>query len=67
MFNCHATSTQKGDPSEAQAIKDLLVSANPQLVEGQEKDPFTPVISANKGNLGHLVAGAALTESAIAI
>jgi len=25
MFNCHATSTQKGDPSEAQAIKDLLI------------------------------------------
>ena len=65
MFNCHATSTPKGDASEANCIKDILGLANRN--DGQETNPKYTVITANKGNIGHMVAGAALTESIFAI
>lgn len=54
MFNCHATSTPKGDASEAACIKEIV---------GKQR----PLITANKGNIGHMVAGAAITESLFAI
>ena len=56
LFNCHATSTPKGDASEAACIK--------KVVQGKNEHAF---ITANKGNIGHMVAGAALTESIFAI
>jgi len=65
MFNCHATGTPKGDASEANCIKDILSKAKRN--DGQETNPKYTVISANKGNIGHMVAGAALTESIFAI
>ena len=52
MFSCHATSTPKGDASEAECISKINSKA---------------LITATKGNVGHMVAGAALTESAFAI
>ena len=65
MFNCHATSTPKGDASEANCIKEILSKA--KRIEGQESNPKYTVISANKGNIGHMVAGAAMTESIFAM
>ena len=56
VFNCHATSTPKGDASEAACIK--------QVVQGKCEQAL---ITANKGNIGHMVAGAGLTESIFAI
>jgi 3-oxoacyl-[acyl-carrier-protein] synthase II len=54
MFNCHATSTPKGDASEAACIKELIQKNR-------------ALITANKGNVGHMVAGAAITESLFAM
>ena len=54
MFNCHATSTPKGDASEAACIKELIKKNR-------------ALITANKGNVGHMVAGAAITESLFAM
>ena len=65
LFNCHATSTPKGDASEAECIKEVLSQIPHQ--PSDTKSPLSAVIMANKGNLGHMVAGAALTESIFAI
>jgi hypothetical protein len=37
------------------------------IISGQTRNPMNAIITANKGNLGHMVAGAALTECAFAI
>lgn len=65
LINCHATSTPKGDASEAEAIRLLLQRA--VKTSDQAKDPKSALITANKGHVGHMVAGAGLTESAFAI
>lgn len=52
VFNCHATSTPKGDLSEAQCIKAITDKA---------------VITANKGNIGHGVAAACAMETSLAL
>ena len=57
MFNCHATSTIKGDASEAACIKELI----------QKQVKQNTLITANKGNIGHMVAGAGITESLFAM
>ena len=59
-MNSHATSTPKGDIAEAQSIKELLLS-------DKDSDISRPTISANKGNIGHLVSAAAVVESIFAI
>jgi 3-oxoacyl-(acyl-carrier-protein) synthase len=66
MFNCHATSTPKGDASEASCIKSILFDKAIKI-EGQSSNPKYTAITANKGNIGHMVAGAAITESIFAM
>ena len=54
LFNCHATSTPLGDASEAEAIFKLI---------GDKDISKRAIITALKGNLGHMGAGAAIAES----
>lgn len=58
LFNCHATSTPKGDASEAEAIHKLI---------GENEASKGAIITALKGNLGHMGAGAAIAESILAM
>merc|ERR1740139_36985 len=76
-FNCHATSTPKGDQAESNTIKSILAAerdfdkfremAPEEIVEitGNSTD-LKPVITAIKGHVGHLVAGAGPFEAAMA-
>jgi len=68
LFNCHATSTPKGDASEAQCIKEILERAPKNQDDQGNANPLRDtIVSANKGNTAHLVCGAATTESIFAI
>ena len=50
--NAHATSTPLGDPAEAQAINSIF--------------PHFPIVTSNKGAIGHMLGGAGSTEAAFA-
>jgi 3-oxoacyl-(acyl-carrier-protein) synthase len=72
-FNCHATSTPKGDASEAKCIASILAIKDISNIKAQEislitSKPLTrPIILANKSNLGHGVAAACAWESIMAM
>jgi 3-oxoacyl-(acyl-carrier-protein) synthase len=73
VFNCHATSTQKGDASEAKCMSSILAVENINTISAKsiselKTPPLTqPLITANKSNLGHGVAAACAWESVLAM
>lgn len=82
LFNCHARSTSVGDKAEALAIKSMLaagqkygdlakyLSLTPEEIVECVNDNLPkvqPIITCQKGNMGHTVAAAAVVESVISI
>ncbi len=64
LVNCHATSTPRGDAAEMNAIRRLLNLIKEGAIEGIKVDPEGPYVTANKGNVGHMIGASGAIESA---
>jgi 3-oxoacyl-(acyl-carrier-protein) synthase len=82
LYNCHARSTSVGDLAEALAIKSMLAAGNkyrnlekylsltPEEIVSCVNDDLPkiqPILTCQKGNMGHTVAAAAVVESVFSI
>ena len=56
LINCHATSTPKGDANEAMAIMSVF-----------GKDNGSPMITANKSQIGHTLGAAGAVEAVLTV
>ena len=65
LINCHATSTPRGDEAEMNAIKRVLALLKENVIN-IKLDQDGPYVTANKGNVGHMIGAAGAVESAFA-
>ena len=66
LVNAHATSTPRGDKAELQALKKFLHLLRNELRSWNVKVPAKgPLVTANKGNLGHMISASGSIETAL--